>query len=198
MTAFWFGLLTTLVISGEDMRFTAINKQGLDTSCGIAVTASVLNIYWGIPVNESNLYQAMVFDTAQERELTYSISFQTMMNYLNQHGIASRGYKMDWKTLKDTLEKDYAPIIINYDKPTPHFALLLHIEDGYACVADPAKGLELVDKREFEKNYSGNALLTASVQIQKNSRYIEQVIDRERKKLNTLQDMATSRKIRGR
>jgi hypothetical protein len=75
----------------------------------------------------------MVFDTAQAGDITYSISFQTMMNYLNQYGIASRGYKMNWKTLKDTLEKDYAPIIINYDKPTPHFALLLHIGDGYVC-----------------------------------------------------------------
>jgi hypothetical protein len=47
---------------------------------------------------------------------------------------------------------------------------------GYALVADPAKGLELVDRRTFEYSYSGNALLTASVQIQRNSGYIGEVI----------------------
>jgi ABC-type bacteriocin/lantibiotic exporter with double-glycine peptidase domain len=140
----------------------------------------------------------MVFDRAWEGDVAYSVSFQTMIEYLKGQGIAARAYKMDWKTLEDTLEKGYAPIIINYDKPTPHFALLLHIEQGYAFAADPAKGLELVDRRAFEKNYSGNALLSASAQIRKNSGYIEEVIGGERKRLDRLQNLAASRKTRGR
>jgi ABC-type bacteriocin/lantibiotic exporter with double-glycine peptidase domain len=197
MKAFLFCLLTTLVVSGEESRFTAINKQGMDTSCGVAVTASLLNIYWNIPVTETDLYQAMIFDKAQEKNITYSISFQTMIDYLKQHGIASRAYKMDWDTLRDTLKKGYAPIIINYAKPNPHFALLLCVEKDYAFVADPAKGLELVYRREFEQNYSGNALLAASAQIKKNNEYIEEVSNSGKKRLNKLQDLATSRKIRG-
>jgi hypothetical protein len=45
MDRFLFTLLATMVISEEDLRFTHVYKQGDDTSCGVAVTASLLNTY---------------------------------------------------------------------------------------------------------------------------------------------------------
>ncbi|MDR1325520.1 MAG: hypothetical protein LBK00_05740 [Treponema sp.] len=199
MTRFLFTLLSTLLISEEELRFSYAQKQGYDTSCGVAVTASLLNTYWNTPINEADLYQDMVLDRIAETDVTYTISFLTMTEYLTQHRIASRAYKMDFPTLADSLQKGYAPIVVNYTEPRPHFALLLHInERGFAFVADPARGFGFVDSGTFNKNYSGNALLTASTGIPpKNSAYVQSVVATEEQRLDRLSELATSRRFRG-
>ncbi|MDR1072894.1 MAG: hypothetical protein LBL45_04375 [Treponema sp.] len=198
MTALLFSLLTMALLSEEELRFAYNSKQGADTSCGVAATASLLNQYWNIPVSEADLYQVMIFNNAQEGDANYSISFKTIIDCLSQYGMAARAYKMDWDGLRDALAKGYAPILINYDKPNPHFALLLHIEGGFAFAADPANGFEFVGKKEFERNYSGNALLTASAYVKKNGGYIESLIAKEKARLNMLQSLAASRRLRRR
>jgi ABC-type bacteriocin/lantibiotic exporter with double-glycine peptidase domain len=183
-------LLPLLVTPEESLRFTYANKQGFDTSCGVAVTASLLNNYWNTSVTEPELYQGMILDRITEEDAAYTVSLLHIAEYIKTHGIQSRSYKMDWDILADTLTKGYAPIIINYDKPTPHFALLLHLRNTYAFVADPARGFEFVDKKSFEKNYSGYAMLTASASIQKNAAQIERIVRDEEKRLNRLEDLA--------
>jgi ABC-type bacteriocin/lantibiotic exporter with double-glycine peptidase domain len=194
---FLFALLTQCVVSGEELRFEYIDKQGLDTSCGIAVTASLLNIYWNIPVKEEDLYAAMVFDTAQADDPTYSISFHTMSAYLQKHGIVSRAYKMDWNALRDSLNKNFAPIVVHYAEPVPHFALLLYMDDERAYVADPAKGMGVVNRSLFEKNYSGNALLTASRSARKRTEAIDRCIAVETARQKRLNALASRRIVRG-
>ena len=188
-----------MLISEEELRFSYAQKQGYDTSCGVAVTASLLNTYWNTPINEADLYQNMVFDRVEEVDTTYTISFLTMTEYLKQHRIAARAFKMDFSTLADSLQKGFAPIVVNYIEPRPHFALLLHIDTrGYAFLADPARGFGVVDSQTFNKNYSGNALLTASSGVPpKNSAYIERVITNEERRLDRLEELATSRRLRG-
>jgi ABC-type bacteriocin/lantibiotic exporter with double-glycine peptidase domain len=186
MGRFLFTLLATMVLSEEDIRFTPIYKQGYDTSCGVAVTASLLNNYWNIPITEMELYQALI----PEQAAAYTVSLLTIADYLKTQSIQTRAYKMDWETLEDTLKKGYAPILIHYDKPTPHFALLTYIEAGYAFVADPARGFGLVDHQWFMKNYTENALLTASREASKDTKALETVIAGGKERLNRLQGLA--------
>jgi ABC-type bacteriocin/lantibiotic exporter with double-glycine peptidase domain len=199
MTRFFFTLLSTLLISEEELSFTYAQKQGYDTSCGIAVTASLLNTYWNTPVNETDLYQDMILDQTADSDTDYTISFLTISDSLKPHRIASRAYKMDVPTLADSLNKGFAPIVVNYIEPRPHFALLIHIDRrGYAFLADPARGFEFVNHTTFVKNYSGNALLTASTGVPaKNSAYIETIIADEERRLDRLEELATSRRLRG-
>jgi predicted double-glycine peptidase len=194
MRTFLFLALTQLMISEEELRFTNIYKKGYDISCGTAATASLLNYYWNMHIAESDLYQTMILARVKESSDTYTISFLDIMQYVQAHGIAGRAYKMDWAELVDTLKKNYAPILINYDKPQPHFALLLHLENGFAFVADPAKGFEIVDKPAFEKNYSGNALLTASRTAAKDTERISRITTEETVRLETMQGLAHSRR----
>ncbi|MDR2447785.1 MAG: hypothetical protein LBD58_10965 [Treponema sp.] len=196
MTAFLFGLLTSALLSEEDLRFAYNGKQGADTSCGVAATASLLR-YWNAPVAEADLYQDMIFNNARRGDANYSVSFKDIMDCLSRYGLAARAYKMDWEGLRDALAKGFAPMLIHYDKPNPHFALLLHIEGGYAFAADPAKGFEFVDKREFERNYSGNALLAASARMEKNGGRIESLIAKEKGRLDALRRIAGGRTLGG-
>jgi ABC-type bacteriocin/lantibiotic exporter with double-glycine peptidase domain len=96
-------------------------------------------------------------------------------------------------SLEDTLAKDFAPLLINYTEPRPHFALLLHIEKGFAFVADPAKGIALVERRRFERDYSGNVLLAASRTRQKDEAYLKNVITGEQRRLAQLRRLARAR-----
>jgi ABC-type bacteriocin/lantibiotic exporter with double-glycine peptidase domain len=189
-----FTLLATMLFSEEDLRFTHIYKQGYDTSCGVAVTASLLNTYWHIPISEADLYQDLILDQAQEEAATYTVSMRAIGEYLKTQGIQSRAYKMDWETLEDSLSKGYGPILIHYEKPDPHFALLVHVEGWYGFVGDPARGFVLVDKGEFMKHYSGNVLLTASREASKDTGAVEGVIARGRERLTRLQGLARRRR----
>jgi ABC-type bacteriocin/lantibiotic exporter with double-glycine peptidase domain len=190
MTGFLMVLLTASLLSEEELRFSYMYKQGADTSCGIAVTASVLNHYWNIPVTETELYQVMIVDSPDGGEANYTVSFKRVSDCLAQYGVQSKAYKMNWDELTDTLSKDYAPIIIHYSDPTPHFALLLEIKDSYAFVADPARGFSFVNKSTFEKQYSGNALLTASRSAVKNTERIAEISQKEATRLARLNDLA--------
>ncbi|MDR0556638.1 MAG: hypothetical protein LBG43_02020 [Treponema sp.] len=193
MTVFLFSLLTTALLSEEELRFAYNSKQGADTSCGIAATASLLNQYWNIPVAESDLYQEMIFNNVREGDVNYSISFKTIIDSLSQYEVAARAYKMDWDVLQDALTKGYAPILIHYDKPNPHFALLMHIEGDYLFVADPAQGFGLVHKTVFTKNYSENVMLTALRTAAKNKDAIENAVASARGRLDKLRGLARRR-----
>jgi predicted double-glycine peptidase len=196
MGRFLFTLLATMLVSEEELRFTTVYKQGYDTSCGVAATATLLNTYWNIPITEVDLYQDLILNHAQEGDINYTVSFLDIAEYLKKHGIQSRAYKMDWETLEDTLNKGYAPILIHYEKPDPHFALMLYNENGYAFVADPARGFGLMDKCWFMKNYSENALLTASQVVVKDTEALEGVIAGGKKRLKSLQNLAHMGRLR--
>lgn len=190
MNHFMFALLSSVLISHEALRFTPVFKQGFDTSCGISATASLLDRYWNIPILEADMYQTMITDRIGDNDLTYTINFLTIQDYLAQQNIRSKAYRMDWDALNDTLKKGFAPILINYAKPRAHFALLLHIEQDFAFVADPAKGIELVQRRRFITNYAENALLAASHTQQKNEEYLNRIVTGEQRRLNRLQRLA--------
>jgi hypothetical protein len=122
-----------------------------------------------------------------------------MIESLKQHRIAACAYLMDFDTLGDSLRKGFAPIVINYREPQAHFALLLHIDErGVAFVADPARGFGFVDRATFTTNYSGNALLTASASVPKNTEYVREIVTTEARRLDRLEALATSRRFRGR
>lgn len=198
MKCFLFFALTSFIKPEEEMRFAHSYKQGYDTSCGIAVTASLLNYYWNIDATEEDLYKNLLLnkiaDTPNNSNANYTISFLDIMRCLEEYNIAARAYKMNWDELKDTLKKDFAPLLINYKKPLPHFALLLNIENDFAFVADPAKGFEIIEKQNFTHNYSGNVLLAASRTAKKNLEYIKKINSDKTKRLSKLTSLAVRRR----
>lgn len=192
MIRFLFPVLSLLLLSEEELRFTNTYKQGYDTSCGIAVTATLLNTYWQIPITEAELYNEMILNryNMETVAVNYTVSFLNISNYLISKDIQARAFKMDWLNLKENLEKGFEPIIIHYNKPNPHFALLIHIYDNFAFIADPARGFELVVRERFEENYSGNALLSASRAAHKDNERIKKIKTEGIRRIETLQNLS--------
>lgn len=194
MTRFLFTLLSTMLISEEELRFSPVYKQGYDTSCGIAVTATLLNTYWNTPVTEADLYQEMILDKAGTEAAHYTVSLLGISDALRKYAVQSRAYSMDWETLEDSLKKDYAPIVVHYEKPDPHFAVLLHIENDFAFAADPARGFGLVHKNAFMENYSGSAMLTASRSAVKDNAAVEAAVSSGKARLDKLETLSRIRR----
>jgi len=186
-------LILSMLTSQEELRFAHVFKQGYDMSCGISVTATLLNKYWNIPIEDAELYKEMILDRTGDEKLTYTINFVTITDFLRKKDLQSMAFKMDWDKLVHTLEQGYAPIIIHYEKPMPHFVLLLHIENGYAFVADPARGYEAVAQNTFMHYFSGNVLLAASRVQKRDEASLELAINEKQTQLNRLQQMARRR-----
>jgi predicted double-glycine peptidase len=95
MDRFLFTLLATMVMSEEELRFTPVYKQGYDTSCGVAVTASLLNTYWNIPITEADLYQSLILnqlDRVAEDAAGYTGSLFAVAEYpYMEHSSSRRG-----------------------------------------------------------------------------------------------------------
>ncbi|MBP7264598.1 MAG: hypothetical protein KBB32_10500 [Spirochaetia bacterium] len=91
----------------------------------------------------------------------YTVSLADMAQALTGYGLACRAYKMDVSALEKALEKGFAPIIVHYDRPETHFALVLGMKDGSVITVDPARGMEALEEDEFLRRYSGIAMLVA-------------------------------------
>jgi len=189
MSRLLFIILTT-VTPHEDMRFEHVFRQGFETSCGMAVTASLLNKYWGVDVTYQNVFLAMTADLPDDAD-AFRTNFADIGEYMRSHGIATQGFRMeDWDTLAETLAAGFSPMIIHYDEPDGHFALLLHVERDFAFVADPAFGLSLVDRATFLRRFSGNVLLAASPTRTVDSARVEEAVGEQQRMLGRLRRLA--------
>jgi len=153
-------LLFVLVLPKESLRFQFCHEQGFDTSCGMTVAATALDRYWGIPVTEWELVAETLADKLVSGD--YTVSLADMATALKAHGIASRAYEADWDKLIEIAGKGFVPLILHYDRPVAHFALLLGFKDGRAITVDPARGIESLSRTVFEARYSGVAMALAA------------------------------------
>lgn len=69
-------------------------------------------------------------------------------------------YKMGYEDLLGALVL-YPPLLVHYDRPQGHFALLLGLALGgdFLVLADPSTGLEVLGRADFLRRWSGYVLL---------------------------------------
>jgi ABC-type bacteriocin/lantibiotic exporter with double-glycine peptidase domain len=149
-----------LMASKESLRFQYTMEQGFDTSCGMSVVATALDRYGGVPTNEVELIEHTLGDKLEDG--VYTVSLADMAKAFDSRGVATRAFKLDWDGLASLIDKGYAPLVVHYDEPEKHFALLLGFKDGRAVTVDPARGLESLSREVFEARYSGTAMALAS------------------------------------
>lgn len=155
----------------EDLRFHFVMEQGLDASCGMASVATALSLYWQVPVLEVELLAELFSQGGGgESEAEGRVSLASMAKAFESRGVLAKAYRLDWEGLAAILVRRYGPVVVHYDWPEPHFALVLGISEGIAVLADPARGLETLGRAGFEKRYSGVALVLASSSRQKDQR----------------------------
>ena len=82
---------------------------------------------------------------------------------------------MNFDELKKVTEK-FPPVLIHYDKPHNHFALVLCIIENDVVVADPLEGIELIQYHKFLNRWSGIVLITDAKSLKRKNDVLEQAI----------------------
>jgi predicted double-glycine peptidase len=154
------GLLIASIVSAivpkSAVSFEYVFRQERDASCGYAVVASLLAIYFDVPTSEAKLVEAFPPESG-----TGKIAFSAMVPMLSCFDIDSRGFAMSLVDLEKALDSS-SPLIVHFGSGEGHFALLLaSVSDGLV-VADPAAGLSVVSREEFRSRWSGSVLAVHS------------------------------------
>jgi len=166
----------------EALRFEFVQEPGLDSSCGLACAATLLARYYGIAVTEAELVAGIAEGKGQ-----YGASMADLSALLAAHGVQAKDFKFTYTELEAACAKGFAPIIVHYDRPELHWALLLWVEKGFVVVSDPARGTELLSAAQFAQRWSGAALLSARPGAGPDPEALAKAIEPQKKRRGTLE-----------
>ncbi len=171
----------------ENLRFQYVQEQGFDSSCGYSTVSTLMNIYWGIPVTEEKLIKEYLPAKLEQKD--YSVSLADISKVLGDYGLQNKSFKMTFSQLEKALKR-FSPILVHYEKPEKHFALVLGITNTNVITADPARGVALFSKGRFLKYWSGVVLLTASRKRKEKRAVIESAIEHSKRRERLLERWA--------
>lgn len=150
------GTAAVRVVSYRDIPFRSVVRQQYDFSCGSAALATLLRHHYGRDVNEAAVFQAMYAGADQEAVRQRGFSLLDMKRYLEAHGYAADGFRIDF----DDLARSRSPAIIMIDHDGyRHFVVLKGVRDGRVLIGDPALGLRIYDRSTFEAMWNGVAFM---------------------------------------
>lgn len=165
-----FVLALLVLISGpesrESLRFAYSWEQGLDDSCGLQALACLLGLFWGDSVSEADLALSLVDGrSGAGREGIAGVSLGDLVLLARGLGYEAEAFELGLEDLGPALAS-YPPILVHYDRPRGHFALVLAAIarpgfEGLLVVADPASGLQVLGEADFLARWSGYALVLA-------------------------------------
>ncbi len=183
-------LLFSMVTPKESIRFEYVHEQEFDTSCGFSSVASLLDIYWGISTDEFKIIDDYVLHEVRKinegKRKDYVTSLFDLSMIISSYGIANKAFRMNYEQLERIIDR-YSPVLVHYAKPETHFALVLSASDEMVVVADPARGVEWLSRKEFKHRWSGVVLLTASKHLKVNRKLTSLAISREVRKKELLE-----------
>jgi hypothetical protein len=146
-------ILTSLFAAGAEP--VAIIEQPLPESCGQAVASSILTLYCG---RETLIEDLFVKHPGE-------LGLGEIHSIFAAEGLASRALHLEPADLAVTADRGFLPLVLHYEEPSRHFAILIAKSDSTWIVADPARGVEFLDERDFLGRWKGNALLVDPASI---------------------------------
>lgn len=168
------------VTSKEDMRFIYIHEQMYDRSCGFSTISSLLDIYWNIDCSEDVIIERYI-ESTDINTSDVTISLADLSKILSDYHILNASFIMDFEQLQEALIK-YIPVLVHYESPENHFALVLDADNNAVVVLDPLQGMIILSYKYFMDRWSGVVLLSDSKQVMKNVDEINSALNISNKK----------------
>lgn len=141
--------------SFAEMKFDTVYKQEFDFSCGSAALASLLTFHYGNVVSEKTVFLEMYEHGDQEKIKDQGFSMFDMKNYLGRHGYGSDGFKINLDKLREF--NSPAITIIDFNGYL-HFVIIKGVTEQKVLVGDPAVGVKIIPRDEFEKMWGERIL----------------------------------------
>jgi uncharacterized protein len=151
------GATAALVVhSWKDIPFRWVVRQQYDFSCGSAALATLLLFHYGVKVNEQDVFQAMwkAGDQAKIRKAGFSLL--DMKRALHDNGVQGDGYRLTLDQVEHAKTPGIALITVGRYK---HFVVIKGLRDGRVLTGDPALGLKIYSRKDFEKLWNGVVFL---------------------------------------
>jgi predicted double-glycine peptidase len=143
------------VTSFAERRFKTVYKQQYDFSCGSAALASLLTYHYDDVVNEQDVFVDMYQNGNQQKIQQKGFSLLDMKNYLERRGYRSDGFKIK---LDQLITANAPAITILNNKGYLHFIIIKGLNEQEVLVGDPAVGVKIIPRGEFEEMWGKRIL----------------------------------------
>lgn len=162
-------VLNVPVKSLVELRFTNVVKQAYDVSCGAAALATILKYYYGEPVTERMVIDAMLTLGDKEKIQRDGFSLLEMKRFAEQQGYLAVGYRINDV---DKLRKLQIPYIALVNlRGYAHFVVIKGVAGDEVFIADPAFGNRSRPFGAFVQEWNGVILVIVSPARQGNSAF---------------------------
>jgi len=149
------GNLSVKVTSLKEARFSTTVRQQYDFSCGSAAVATLLTYHYNHPVTEQSVFKAMYEKGDKKKIRREGFSMLDMKNYLESIGFHAEGYQA---SLDKLAQAAIPAIALIKDNGYNHFVLIKGIRHDRVLVGDPAVGMRIIPRSEFEKMWTNGIL----------------------------------------
>lgn len=148
------------VSSFKEQRFSSVMRQQYDFSCGSAALASLLSYHYGHEVTEREVFSGMYALSDPEKVRSEGFSMLDMKRFLESEGFRADGFRMPLAGLR---EKVRLPVIVLVTiDGFRHFVIIKGISETEVFVGDPARGLKVYSRTQFESHWDGAAFVIRS------------------------------------
>lgn len=140
------------VTSMREARFRAVVPQQYDFSCGAAALATLLQFHYAQTATEDEIVLDMYRSGDRERITREGFSLLDMKHYLQKRGFIANGYQVPL----DEIARVGVPgiVLLNLDGYL-HFVVLKGLEGNRVLIGDPARGLAIYPRDDFEAMWNG-------------------------------------------
>jgi len=143
------------VTSFLERRFKTVYKQQYDFSCGSATLASLLTYHYDDAVDEQSVFVDMYQNGDRQKIQKQGFSLLDIKLYLERHGYRSDGFKIK---LDQLITANVPAITIINNNGYMHFVIIKGVNEREVLVGDPAVGIKVMPRDEFEEMW-GNRIL---------------------------------------
>jgi predicted double-glycine peptidase len=143
------------VKSIKELKYRAVVRQQYDFSCGSAAVATLLTHHYANAVNEQDVFLAMYKKGNRAAIHREGFSLLDMKQYLDERGYQSDGL---YASLDDLARVGIPAIALIEVNGYKHFVVLKGVKNGEVMVGDPAAGLKLYRRSDFEKLWTNGIL----------------------------------------
>ena len=143
------------VTSIKELKYRGVIRQQYDFSCGSAAVATLLSHHYGAPVSEKDVFMAMYQKGNRAAIQREGFSLLDMKQYLDERGYQSDGI---YASLDD-LERVGIPAIVLIEvQGYRHFVIIKGVKNGEVMAGDPAAGLKVYRRADFEKLWTNGII----------------------------------------
>lgn len=142
-----------------ESTFEGVIRQQFDFSCGSAALATVLTHHYEFPVSEEEVFSWMFENGDQKKIRQLGFSMLDMKNYLADKGLKADGFKISMAKFAGYRVPGIALIDTNGYK---HFVVIKGIDEEKVLLGDPALGVRVVSREDFDKQWAGIVFVVRS------------------------------------